>query len=93
MAYPGSATYRATNPPEAPVKATYFSGIAPTFIAGPDSGSPLPSAALAAEPEEEEQTSVPPVTPEIEEAPEDAPENAPVPSIENPPLPEEGEPD
>lgn len=88
MAYPGSATYRSTNPPESFVRATYASGKAPELIAGPDSGSPLPSAMLVDDPEPEEEPTQenPPVAqPEVEDEP--------APPIENPPPPEEGEPD
>ena len=42
MAVPGSATYRATNPPEILPQSTYRSVNNPEVIAGPDSASPLP---------------------------------------------------
>jgi hypothetical protein len=47
MAYPGSATYRATNQPEIGPRNVYSTLRPPEVIAGPDSASPLPSAEKA----------------------------------------------
>ena len=42
MAYPGSATYRATTQPEILPQSTYRSLTNPEIIPGPDNASPLP---------------------------------------------------